>query len=87
MEKYRKELDMIDESLRDMFIRRMKVVKEIALYKKAHHLPVEDLKREAKMMDRLAIDDPVINRYYQAFLNHVIQVSKQYQEEVIKEDL
>jgi len=87
MEKYRKKLNQIDESMRNLFVERMALVKEIALYKKTHQLPIEDLRREEKMTKRLAIEDPVINRYYQAFLKYIIQESKQYQIEVIKEDI
>lgn len=87
MEKERKKLNIIDDSIRLLFIQRMALVKDIAAHKKENHIAIEDTQREKQMVERLALDDPKLNVYYQRFLKSVIDISKDYQEALIKEDL
>lgn len=85
MERYRKKLDIIDESMRQLFIERMDVVKKIAQYKKKNNILVEDRKREKEIFENLVLDDPELKDLYARFLSEVIAISKVYQELIIKE--
>lgn len=61
---------------------RLELMKAVALYKRAHQLPVEDLKREQAIIDRVAIDarqfglDPATT---QAFFQAQMEAGKQLQ--------
>lgn len=46
----RSEITLIDEKLLDLLSERMKISKSVALYKKAHDLPVFDPKREEEIL-------------------------------------
>jgi chorismate mutase/prephenate dehydratase len=85
MEKYRKKLDIIDESMRQLFVERMETVKKIAMYKKDNNIRVEDRKREKDIFEKLVLDDPQLKDLYARFLSEVIAISKVYQELIIKE--
>lgn len=86
MEKYRKKLDTIDQKMKELFLERMEVVKEIAKYKKQHNLPVEDQSRENQMFQELFVNDPILKDLYTKFLLEIIAVSKIYQETLMKEE-
>jgi len=84
MKNERMKLNDIDDSMQELFIKRMKIIKDIAMYKKANHLPVEDKKRETEMIERMSLDDPEMNGYYQSFLREMMRLSKTYQRRLIK---
>lgn len=50
---YRQRIDEADRQMAEAFIRRMQTVEQVAVYKKAHGLPVEDKAREAELLKRL----------------------------------
>lgn len=87
MEEIREKLNCIDKDMKKLFIERMILIKEIALYKKKHHLEIEDIKRERTMMENIDIENPVIKDLYVKFLNEVISISKLYQEIIIEEEV
>ena len=77
----RHELQRIDAQMRDLFVERMEVVRDIAAYKHDHGLAIEDQAFEAKMRNEHAdgIADDDIRTYYIAFLQAVVEASKQWQ--------
>jgi len=86
MENLRKKIDEIDDLMRQLFVSRMDVVKEIAIYKKNHGLTIENLEREQMIHQRSDICDPVVNDLYHQFINDLMKISKQYQDSIIKGD-
>jgi len=86
MEKYRNELNEIDLEMRDLFIKRMHVVKDIAKYKKTHGLDILDVKREQDIIQRLMISEPMIKDLYGKFLSEILSLSKIYQKTLMEED-
>lgn len=80
----REEIDAIDEELSALFTKRMALSKEIALYKKEHHLPIFDAKREREVLEKEVerIQDPALKIHYRNFLQSLMNVSKAYQSEV-----
>ena len=77
-------LNAIDPLIRELFIKRMEVVKEVALYKKANNMAIFDLQREKEMKERLTKEvDDELSPYYLAFLESMLEISKEYQNELI----
>lgn len=84
MDEYRKKIDVIDSNMRDLFIQRMDLVKQVALYKKDNHLDIEDKSRQESMLEKIDIKDPLIKDLYVRFLTEIISVSKIYQEIILR---
>lgn len=76
-------LNGIDEDMKELFIKRMNIVKEIALYKEKNKLPIFDEKRESEMKERLSKDLIELKIYYLEFLDSILSQSKKYQKEII----
>ncbi|MCK4551661.1 MAG: chorismate mutase [Tenericutes bacterium] len=85
MEELRNQINIIDESMQNLFLERMQIVKQVALHKKENDLPIFDKERETIILkenvDR--IDNLELTDLYMAFYKNVIEVSKQYQERII----
>lgn len=76
-------IDDIDKKMKELFIKRMETVKDIALYKKQNGLAIFDEKRESTMFERLGSDlDEDLKDYYLDFLKNVVRISKEYQKEL-----
>lgn len=76
-------LNDIDEEMKELFIKRMNIIKEVALYKERNNLPIFDEKREIEMKERLSKDTKDLQFYYLDFLNIILSLSKKYQKEII----
>ena len=85
MKDLRSKIDKIDSAMERLFEERMSVVERIAMEKKAAGRAVEDAAREKEMMDRRcsALGDKRLEGYYTSFLRSAIEVSKQYQTDII----
>lgn len=83
MNNYRKQIDEIDIKMMELFKQRMKVVKQIKQYKEKNNLPIYDKKREEQLIQSLATkyNDNETLLYYVEFLNKILQLSKEYQNE------
>ena len=77
-------LNDIDDKMKSLFIERMNIVKDIALYKKQNNLPIFDAKREEEMKERLSKDTGELKEHYLGYLNAILKESKDYQETIIK---
>jgi len=86
MEDLRNRIDIIDQSIQNLFLERMQVVKQIALYKKENNLPIFDEKREKEIIEASVkeIDDLNLTDLYEEFYKEIIKISKKYQERIIK---
>lgn len=82
----REQLDIIDEKIIELFEKRMLVIKDVALYKKQNNLPIVDEEREKIMLQNNLekFNNPELKQYYQTILKAYIDVSKQYQINLIK---
>jgi monofunctional chorismate mutase len=87
MENLRKEIDLIDDEMQSLFIKRLEIVKKIALEKKNQGLEILNQDREQEILTRLAnkIDDKYISGLYPKFIVNVMEISKIYQELLMKE--
>ena len=84
LQHYREQINMIDDELLRLFKERMDVSRQIALYKKAHGLPVLDAAREREklaVIDEKAGEDmrPYAHKLYES----LFELSRAYQEDVI----
>jgi len=86
MEDLRNRIDIIDQSIQNLFLERMQVVKQIALYKKENNLPIFDEKREKEIIENSVneIDNLELKDLYEEFYKEIINISKKYQERIIK---
>ena len=77
----REKIKAVDEEMAKLFVSRMEAVREVAEYKRAHGLPIEDKEQEAKVIEGRSklIDDPELRSFYVRFLSETIEVSKSWQ--------
>ena len=73
LQDYRKHIDRIDNELIQLFKERMDVIRQIALYKKEHGLPILDAAREQEKLN--SIDCPYTRKLY----TMLFELSREYQ--------
>ena len=85
LEETRKRISAVDEEMAGLFVERMRLVENVAAYKKVNGLPVTDSSREADVLDRNTrlVEDPVLKEYYIPFVRKVIESSSAYQERLL----
>ena len=81
----RKAIDAIDQDIVRLFEQRLAVSEQIAIYKKAHHLAIEQPAREAvviqKAVDRL--DNKAYREDIKALFEAMMTIGKKRQKEII----
>ena len=82
LDQARAAINAVDAQMAKLFCQRMEAVKEIADYKQEQNLPVLDRTREEEVMKRnlSAYPDPDTERFYDAFLQNLMELSRQYQQ-------
>ena len=77
----RKEITAADDEMAEIFVRRMKLVREVAEYKMRNSLPVLDPGREAEVLENGAarVADEELQSYYISLLREVMAISRRYQ--------
>ena len=79
-EDYRKEIDVIDDKLIELFKQRMDVAAKIADYKKNNNLPILDAQREREKIAAVMEKAPEDYRDYASLLYSLIfELSRSYQ--------
>ena len=80
--KYRQEIDLIDIELKQLFLKRMSIIKKITNYKRENNIAITDITRETEMFHTLLMDINDNNKkYYKEFLSNIIKISKEYQKD------
>lgn len=79
-------IDSIDNSIIELYEKRMDVIKEITKYKIENGLPVLDQAREDSMLKKnlKKIKNEEYKKYYKDVLDGYLKASKKMQEEIIK---
>lgn len=81
LEEYRAELDQIDKTLEEYFVKRMKVVKKIGEYKKAKGLPTYDGGREKQVIEKhTAAIEEELKPYMARYFEEMMAISRSYQD-------
>ena len=85
IEDLRNEISEIDKDMAEIFVKRMNIVRDVAIYKKERGLKIFDEEREKKLIENNSkyIDDIVLRSYYMSFLKDTMDVSKQYQHRLL----
>ena len=86
LDKARKNINKIDAEMRELFVKRMRAVEQVAEYKKERGMGIFDPAREAEIIKRGSelVEDDVIREYYVSFLRNNMNVSKAYQARLIE---
>jgi chorismate mutase/prephenate dehydratase len=85
IDELRLEINEIDEKMAKLFVERMKVVGEIARYKKSMGIDILDSSREKKIIENNLnrIKDIKLKKYYKEFLENNIKISKKFQQNIL----
>ncbi len=88
IKKIRDEIDFIDKEMAILFEKRMEQSFQVAQYKKEHDLPIFDQKREREVIlkNKKLIKNSKIEKHYTHYLKSVMDISKEYQEELLNKD-
>jgi chorismate mutase/prephenate dehydratase len=83
----REEIGSIDAEMAALFCRRMQVVGRVAAYKKDTGMPVFDGARERALIERnCALVQEEYRESYLRFLQHTLQLSREYQLRLLGND-
>ena len=80
LQDFRNQIDRIDNDLLRLFNERMNIVRQIALYKKKHGLPVLNAEREKEILT--AIDCPYAQKLYRVLFD----LSREYQGSILEHE-
>jgi len=77
----RKQIEIIDQEMLDLFLKRMDVSAKIGAYKKEHQLPILDENREHELLEKqkALLNNETLWPLYRKFLIEVMKLSKEYQ--------
>ncbi|MGI6721187.1 MAG: bifunctional chorismate mutase/prephenate dehydratase [Anaerovoracaceae bacterium] len=80
----RSKIDEVDDELLDLFLQRMKLVAEVAEFKKDSDMPVINVKREREILDRVSEKaGPRLGRYARFVYNALFDVARSWQNTMI----
>ncbi len=82
----RLQINAIDKELAHLFEKRMQAVKQVVQYKHQHQLAIFDASREEEVLVRntALINDENLKKYYKKYCLMQMDISKEYQEEILK---
>ncbi len=81
LEVIRKEISEINDEMLALFVKRMELSAQVALYKKANGLPTLDRKREEAILQKVADStEEEYRQYALEFFRNMMNLSKEYQE-------
>ena len=86
LEKARQIINSVDRQMAELFEQRMDAAKKVAEYKRLHGIQVTDAAREAEVIKRNSelIKNEDYKSYYINFLQHNMDVSKNYQHRLLE---
>ncbi|MBP3234056.1 MAG: chorismate mutase [Eubacterium sp.] len=85
LEEARKDIDIIDQELKDLFLKRMAVAKSIAEIKAVTGDEIYKPDREALIIDKMTSDvDESIKPLYIDFIKKMLEISRNYQYQIIE---
>lgn len=88
LEDIRKGINECDLKIIEAFKERMKLVHDVALYKKENNLPIFDKNREDELIKRNLeiLNDESLEDFYLKVIEAILVASKQYQYKTILEN-
>ena len=87
LDEKRYRINQIDAELTKLFEERMKIVAEIAAWKKENGKPVRDASREENNIKRNAalLEDRSLSGYFELWYRFTMKIAKDYQKEILNE--
>ena len=87
LEESRLKIDELDAEFVQLFEKRFHIVKDIIDYKLENHLPILDSGREEEIIEKNTqlIEDEDLRLYFRKVYAHLIEISREYQDDVLKE--
>ncbi len=83
LEKLRNQLDGIDRQILVLFLKRMEVIEQVAVWKKENDYPVLDSKREnEKIQDVVAQSPDELSEYTKDLFATIMELSRRRQEQI-----
>lgn len=84
----RSKINDIDKKMLDLFVERMASSRKIGLYKQKYNLNIFDASREEEIINsKLSLlEDDELKEYYLEFIKDVMDISKKYQTDILKDD-
>ena len=81
LKEIRTKINDIDKEMMDLFIKRMKLSKEVIEYKVKYNLPVLDKEREKEVIinNLNNLKEKDLEKYYLEFIKEIMNISKEYQ--------
>ena len=81
LDKARKEINEIDKQMAELFVKRMRAVEDVALYKKENGMAILDSAREDEVIRRNSclVEDEAVKKYYVKFLKGNMALSRDFQ--------
>ena len=79
-------INEVDAEMARLFVRRMEAAVQVAEYKKERGLPIFDGAREKEILEKGAarVSDPILREHYVRFLQNNMDVSKDYQRQLLE---
>ncbi|MBQ3535002.1 MAG: chorismate mutase [Clostridia bacterium] len=86
LQEARKIISQVDEEMAALFVRRMEAAVQVAEYKKERGLPIFDGAREKEILEKgsARVSDPRLREHYVRFLQNNMDVSKDYQRQLLE---
>lgn len=82
----RNEIDIIDDSMRRLFEKRLNTIKEIKKIKKELNIPILNVTRENEIIIKNSnFVSKEFKKYYISFLKETMKISREYQEDNYEE--
>ena len=79
----RETLNKIDDKMKELYLERMEVIKDVTAYKIKNGMATFDRAREEAMKERLASDlSEPLKSYYLEFLETILKTSKDLQDKI-----
>ncbi len=83
IEELRKDINEVNKEILDLFIKRMEISKDIAIYKMENNIPILDRKREEEVLQNVVDNTPDDLKHYSLDLfKKIMELSKEYQNEI-----
>ncbi len=88
LDENRAKIDRIDTEIERLFEERFHAVEGIVKYKMENDLPVLDSSREESIIENsiARLHNKELEKYYRDFYQHLLDVSKEYQKEIMEKE-
>lgn len=86
LEESRIKIDQIDEQITKLFEERMHAVEGVIEYKMQNNMPIFDASRENAIIQKNVnrLNDAKLESYFVDFYQHMMDVSKNYQKDILE---